>query len=60
MSVDVWWELMNNTGYKGMLMELSAEDYALLKQEYFMAMFFHADMDGEVELVADTYFTVVK
>lgn len=60
MSVDEWWELMNNTGYKGMLMELSAEDYETLKQEYFMAMFSYADMDGEVELVADSWYVVVK
>jgi len=60
MSVDAWWELMNNTGYKGMLMELSSENYEALKQEYFMAMFSHADMDGEVELVADSWYAVVK
>ena len=60
MSVDAWWELMNNTGYKGMLMELSSEDYEALKQEYFMAMFSHADMDGEVELVADSWYVVLK
>ncbi|MBA1419855.1 MAG: methyltransferase domain-containing protein [Epsilonproteobacteria bacterium] len=60
MSVDAWWELMNNTGYKGMLMELSSENYEALKQEYFMVMFSHADMDGEVELVADSWYVVVK
>jgi len=60
MSIDEWWELMNNTGYKGMLMELSPEDYDSLKQEYFMAMFNHADMDGEVELVADSWYVVVN
>jgi len=60
MSVDAWWELMNNTGYKGMLMELSAEDYASLQQEYFMSMFSHADMDGEVELIADSWFVVLS
>ena len=60
MSIDEWWELMNNTGYKGMLMELSPEAYDSLKQEYFMAMFNHADMDGEVELVADSWYVVVS
>lgn len=60
MNIDEWWELLNNTGYKGMLMELSAEAYELVKDEYYTAMFSHADMDGEVELLADTFFTVVK
>lgn len=61
MSIDEWWELLNNTGYKGMLMELSNEDYEVVKQAYYEAMFKHTDMDGEVELIADTYFvTVVK
>ena len=60
MSIDEWWELMNNTGYKGMLMELDPQAYDSLKQEYFMAMFKHADMDGEVELVADSWYVVVS
>lgn len=60
MDLDEWWELLNNTGYKGMLMELSAEDYERVKSEYYEAMFTHSDMDGEVELIADTFFTVVK
>ncbi len=60
MSIDGWWELLNNTGYKGMLMELSSQDYASLKREYYEAMLKHADMDGEVELVADTYFVIAS
>ena len=59
MSLDEWWELLNNTGYKGMLMELNLEDYERVKNEYYEAMYKHADMDGEVELVADSYFVVV-
>ena len=60
MDLDAWWELLNNTGYKGMLLELSAEDYERVKSEYYETMFSHTDMDGEVELCADTFFTVVK
>jgi len=59
MSIDAWWELMNNTGYKGMLMELSTEDYEALKSTYYHAMFSQADMDGEVELVADSWYATV-
>ncbi|WP_309497765.1 class I SAM-dependent methyltransferase [Sulfurovum sp.] len=60
MDVDEWWELLNNTGYKGMLMELTPEDYEHVKTAYYDAMFKYADMDGEVELIADTYFVVVS
>ncbi len=60
MSVDEWWNLLNNTSYKGMLMELSEDDYADVKNEYYTSMYTHADMDGEVELIADTYFVVVN
>jgi len=60
MSVDEWWALMNNTGFKGMLMELTPEGYETVKNAYYAAMFTHADMDGEVELNADSYFVSVK
>lgn len=60
LSVDEWWELMNNTGFKGMLIELSTEDYKSVKSEYYADMFNHADMDGEVELIADSYFVTVS
>ena len=60
MTIDAWWELMNNTSYKGMLMELNTDDYELVKDEYFAEMFKHADMDGEVELNADTYIVSVS
>jgi len=60
MSLDEWWELLNNTGYKGMLMELSEEAYENVKQGYYSEMFKHANMDGEVELIADTNFVVVS
>jgi len=60
MSVDAWWELHNNTGYKGMLMELTPENYERVKREYYEAMFKHCDMDGEVELIADSYFVTVE
>jgi len=60
LNIDAWWELLNNTGYKGMLMELSEEDYERVKGAYYKAMFTHADMDGEVELIADTYFVTVS
>jgi len=60
LSLDGWWELLNNTGFKGMLMELSSEDYELLKSEFYEAMLDYIDEKNEVELNADTYFVVVS
>lgn len=60
MNLDEWWELFNNTGYKGMLMELSSEDYEKVKEEFFEGMAKELDSDGEVELVADSYFVLLK
>jgi len=60
LSIDGWWDLMNNTSFKGMLMELTPENYEHVKSEYYEAMLKHADMDGEVELFADSYFVVVS
>lgn len=56
MGVFEWWELLNNTGYKGMLMELSEEDVEAVEEQYMKAMFKHANMDGMVELIADSFF----
>jgi len=60
LSLDGWWELLNNTGFKGMLMELSSENYELLKLEFYEAMLEYIDEKEEVELNADTYFVVVS
>lgn len=60
MNIDEWWELVNNTGFKGMLMELSSENYALVKSEYYEAMSEHENTEGKVQLNADTYFVVVE
>lgn len=59
MSLDEWWELLNNTGYKGMLMELGTKEYEEVKKRYYEEMFKHSDMDGEVELIADSYYVIV-
>ena len=60
MDVDAWWELMNNTGFKGMLMELDDEGFDLVKKAYYEAMVTYADVYGDVELNADSYFVTVK
>jgi len=60
LSLEGWWELFNDTGYKGMLMELSSENYEIVKSEYFEDMRKYTDENGEVALIADTYFTLVN
>ena len=60
MNIDEWWGLFNNTGFKGMLMELSSKNYVLLKDEFYEMMFKKTDMDGKIELIADSYFVVVR
>ncbi len=60
MSLDAWWELFNNTGFKGMLMELSFKNHNLLKNEYNQKMSKHIDADANVELIADTFFVQVR
>lgn len=59
-SIDAWWELFNNTGYKGMLMELDTKAYTCVKKDFFASMKEHCDVENNVLLIADSYFVVVK
>ena len=59
-SLDNWWKLLNNTGYKGMLMELDEESYLMLKEQYYKEMSIYADENLQVELIADSYFVKVN
>ena len=60
LSKDAWWELLNNTGFSGMLRELSEEDYKRTKKELFEALEKYANKLGEIELNADSYFVVLS
>ncbi len=60
LDLDAWWELLNNTGFKGMLMELSLSEYKSVKREYQKEMLKYADKDIKVELIADSFFVSVK
>lgn len=59
MDLQNWWELLNNTGYKGMLMELSDESYRLVKQHYILQMQAFTNNNGENELIADSFYTII-
>jgi ubiquinone/menaquinone biosynthesis C-methylase UbiE len=59
MSIDDWWKLLNNTGFKGMLLELSEANFKAVKASFYKQMARISDSDGQVELNADSYFTVI-
>ncbi|CAA6828483.1 MAG: Unknown protein [uncultured Sulfurovum sp.] len=52
--------LLNNTGFSGILMELSSENYERVKVELFEVLLKYQDDERCVELIADSYFTVVN
>jgi ubiquinone/menaquinone biosynthesis C-methylase UbiE len=59
LSIDQWWELFNNTGYSGMLAELSQEDYTNVKKQFYESISKYAQ-NNSLELIADTYFVSIK
>ncbi len=60
MTLDQWWHLLNNTGYKGMLLEIDVVDLEKLKQDYFTQMQAFQDNENNVELIADSFFTIIR
>jgi ubiquinone/menaquinone biosynthesis C-methylase UbiE len=60
LSIDKWWELFNNTGFKGMIMELDRQKYDYLKINFYKQMNEYANENNEVELIADSYFVIIK
>lgn len=59
MSIDAWWALNNDAGFRGHLMQLSQEAYEKLKEDYYQKMQAIASDEG-VELIADSHFCVIK
>ncbi len=60
MSIAQWWELKMSTGYRGLINELSQEQFEIVKSNYFEKMALEANGQGEVMLIADTLFTRIK
>ena len=60
LTLEQWWALNNDAGYRGMLMKLSSDEYESVKQKYFEAMKEHMDESNSVELIADTFYTIIK
>lgn len=58
LSLDEWWELINNTGYKGMLLELDKNQLKIVKHGFYAAMQNHLN-NNSVELIADSYFVSI-
>jgi ubiquinone/menaquinone biosynthesis C-methylase UbiE len=59
MNLNAWWDLNNDAGFRGMLMQLSHEDYEALKIKYYEEMKKHLDSNNEIKLVTDTHFCVI-
>jgi len=59
MNIDQWWKLLNNTGFKGMLLELSQQNYQAVQSKFYQKMSDIADNNLSIELIADSYFCIV-
>ena len=60
MNIDQWWGLYNNTGFKGMLMQLSTQDYSKLKIEFYETLNKKLKNNENIELNANSYFVIIK
>lgn len=60
LTIDEWWDLLNNTGYKGMLMELNEPNYLAVKTAFHQQMSQYANQQNQVELIADSFFTIIR
>ncbi|MES9833664.1 MAG: methyltransferase domain-containing protein [Candidatus Thiodiazotropha sp. DIVDIV] len=58
-TIDEWWSLLNNAGYKSLIDQLSPEQLVRFKQDHLDEIKKNSD-DGCVELNADTLFGVVR
>jgi len=57
MSIDEWWQLLNSTGYKGLLSQLGGnyKEFELTYKKYLHSL----SNDGSIEFNADSWITVV-
>ena len=55
-----WWELNMSTGYRGMIDKLSEDAFATVKSNYFNLMQEHCNENGEVTLLADSFYTRIE
>ncbi|QOY55469.1 class I SAM-dependent methyltransferase [Candidatus Sulfurimonas marisnigri] len=60
LSLPEWWSLNNDTAHRGILLQLSLDDYESVKEMYFEAMQWHEDESRMVELNADTFYTIIR
>ena len=62
-TIDEWWTLFNNTGYKGMLLELSPADDHSVKTLFYQTVRKHGayqKQSDSLELIADSFFAIAK
>lgn len=61
LTIDEWWILFNNTGYKGMLLELNQTDYHTIRAQFFQLMrenSAYQNQTDSLELIADSFFVI--
>lgn len=59
LTLGAWWTLFNNTGFKGMIDELSPSQQQQLKTDFYTLMQPHCDDRHQVELIADSFFVKI-
>lgn len=61
MNPDEWWFLFNNTGYKGMLLELNSGNLNKLKKDFYTALStLEAEDKKRIDLNADSFIVIVN
>lgn len=55
-----WWELNNDAGYRGFLLQLSKKEFESTKNRYFEEMNKYLNTSNKVELIADTFYVLLN
>jgi ubiquinone/menaquinone biosynthesis C-methylase UbiE len=58
MDIEEWWQLLNTTGYSGLLKQLTPEQYGKYKEKYFNILR-NMSPDGTIAFNADSLFGIV-
>jgi ubiquinone/menaquinone biosynthesis C-methylase UbiE len=59
LSIEQWWDLLNTSGYKGLIMQLDDKQIVSLKKEYFKVLETYAK-NNILTINANSYFTVLN
>jgi len=59
LTIEQWWDLLNSSGYKGMIMKLNPIDLKSFKEEYFKALKKYAKNET-LTINANSYFCIIS